>query len=85
MPYQHIIGSNWTLMAYEILMSNAFLKSPKKKKKKKGPNFSFFMLGDHNLTPYDHSKNRPVWCDIESHKKFEFVFLITNWFWDGMA
>ena len=37
--------------------------------------------GDHNLTPYNHSKNRHVWHDVECHKKFEYVFLITNWFW----
>ena len=36
--------------------------------------------GDHNLTPYNYSKNRFVWCDVEYHKKFECVLLITNWF-----
>ena len=36
--------------------------------------------GDHNLTPYNHSKNRHMWRDVECHKRFECVFLITNWF-----
>ena len=40
---------------------------------------------DRNLTPYNYSKNRPVWCDVETHKRFECVFLITNWFCGGMA
>ena len=26
-----------------------------------------------------------MWCDIEGHKRFECVFLITNWFWGGMT
>ena len=43
------------------------------------------MWGGHNLTPYNHSKNRPVWDDAKCHKRFEYVFLMTNWFWDGMA
>ena len=38
------------------------------------------MLGYHNLTLYNHSKNKLAWCDVEGHKKFESVFLITNWF-----
>ena len=38
------------------------------------------LLGDHNLTPYNRSKNRPAWYDVEYHKIFECVFLITNWF-----
>ena len=46
---------------------------------------AYFLLGDHNLTPYNHSKNRLAWCDVECHKRFECVFLITNWFWGGMA
>jgi len=44
-----------------------------------------FCWGDHNLTPYNYSKKRPAWCDVKTHKRFEYVFLITNWFWDGMA
>ena len=43
------------------------------------------LLGDHNLTPYNHSKNRPAWCDVECHKRYEYVFLITNWFWGEMT
>ena len=43
------------------------------------------LLGDHNLIPYNHSKNRLVWRDIEYYKRFECVFLITNWFWDRMS
>ena len=43
------------------------------------------LLGDHNLTPYNHSKNRPVWRDVDYHKRLECVFLITNWFESGMA
>ena len=43
------------------------------------------LLGDHNLTPYNHSKNRPVWRDVDYHKRLECVFLITNWFGSGMA
>ena len=39
----------------------------------------------HNLTPYKHFKNRPTWCDVEGCKRFECVFLITNWFWGEMA
>ena len=35
-------------------------------------------VGDHNLTFYNHSKNRPTWCDVEGHKRFEYVFLIIN-------
>ena len=41
--------------------------------------------GDYNLTPYNHSKNKSAWCDVECHKRFECAFLITNWFWGGMA
>ena len=40
---------------------------------------------DHNLTIYNHSKNRPTWCDVECHKRFECIFLITNWFWSRMT
>ena len=36
--------------------------------------------GDHNLTPYNHSKYGPAWCDVKCHKRFECAFLITNWF-----
>ena len=43
------------------------------------------LLGDHNLTPYNHSKNRPVWRDVDYHKRLECVFLITNWFGSGMV
>jgi len=43
------------------------------------------LLGDHNLTLYNHSKNRSALCDVECHKRFECVFLITNWFWGEMA
>ena len=25
---------------------------------------------DHNLTSYNHSKNRPMWRDVECHKRF---------------
>ena len=41
--------------------------------------------GNHNSAPYDRSKNIPLGCDIECHKKFECIFLITNWFWGGVA
>ena len=41
--------------------------------------------GGHNLTPYNHSKNKPVWCDVECHKRIECVFLMINWFWGEMA
>ena len=43
------------------------------------------LLGDHNLTPYNHSKNKSMWCDVKCHKRFKCVFLITNWFWSGMT
>ena len=43
------------------------------------------LLGDHNLTLYNHSKNRSTWRDVECHKRFEYVFFIINWFWDGVA
>ena len=43
------------------------------------------LLGDHNLTPYNHSKNRSAWCDVQGHKIFECIFLITNWFQGGMT
>ena len=33
---------------------------------------------DHNLTPYNHSKNRHKIRNIECHKRFKCVFLITN-------
>ena len=36
--------------------------------------------GDHNLTSYNHFKNRPTWRNVKCHKRFECVFLITNWF-----
>ena len=36
--------------------------------------------GDHNMTPYDYSKSKPAWRDFECYKRFEYVFLITNWF-----
>ena len=39
-----------------------------------------FYWRDHNLTPYNHSKNRSAWCDVEYYKRFKYVFLITNWF-----
>ena len=42
------------------------------------------LLGDHNLTLYNHSKNRPTWRDVECHKRFEYVFFIINWFWGGV-
>ena len=38
------------------------------------------LLGDHNSTSYNHSKNRPPGHDVEFHKRFECVFLIINWF-----
>ena len=38
------------------------------------------IVGYHNLTPYNHSKNRPMECDVKYHKSFECVLLITNWF-----
>ena len=38
------------------------------------------LLGDHNSTSYNHSKNRPPGRDVEFHKRFECVFLIINWF-----
>ena len=37
-----------------------------------------FLGGDYNLTLYNHSKNRPAWCDVKGHKRFKCVFLITN-------
>ena len=43
------------------------------------------LLGDHNLTPYNHSKNKSMWCDVKCHKRFKCVFLIINWFWSGMT
>ena len=36
------------------------------------------LLGDHNLIPYNHSKNKLAYCDVEYHKRFKCVFLITN-------
>ena len=36
------------------------------------------LLGDYNLTPYNHSKNRSAWRDVECCKRYECVFLITN-------
>ena len=33
---------------------------------------------DHNLTPYNHSKNRHKIRNIECHKWFKCIFLITN-------
>ena len=33
---------------------------------------------DHNLTPYNHSKNRHKWHNIECHKRFKCVILITD-------
>ena len=41
--------------------------------------------GNYNLTIYNHSKNRPAWCDVKCHKRFECVFLITNLFWGEMT
>ena len=29
------------------------------------------LLGDHNLTHYNHSKNRPTGRDVKCHKNFE--------------
>ena len=43
-------------------------------------NLGPLLLGDHNLTIYNHSKNGHTWHDIECHQRFECVFLITNWF-----
>ena len=40
---------------------------------------------DHNLTPYNYSKNKSAWRNVECHKRFECVFYITNWFWGGMT
>ena len=37
-------------------------------------------LGNHNSALYNHSKNILLGCDVECHKKFESIFLITNWF-----
>ena len=37
------------------------------------------------MTPYNHSKYRPTWRDIECHERFECVFLIINWFWGEMT
>ena len=42
------------------------------------PNYVMILLGGHNLTFYNHFKNRFAWCDIKGHKRFECVFLITN-------
>ena len=39
-----------------------------------------YVLGDHNLTLYNYSKNKIARRDVECHKIFECVFLITNWF-----
>ena len=38
------------------------------------------LLGGPQLTTYNHFKNRSTQCDLEGHKRFECVFLITNWF-----
>ena len=38
------------------------------------------LLGDHNLTLYNHSKNRLAWCDVENHKRFKCIIFIINWF-----
>ena len=38
------------------------------------------LLGDHNSTFYNHSKNKLAWPDVECHKRFECVFVITNRF-----
>ena len=32
----------------------------------------------HNLTPYNHFKNKPVECDVKYHKSFECVLLVTK-------
>ena len=45
-----------------------------------GTNLGPLLLGDHNLTIYNHSKNGHTWHDIKCHQRFECVFLITNWF-----
>jgi len=40
------------------------------------------LLGDHNSTPYNHSKNRPVGRDVECHKRFECLphhQLVLSW------
>ena len=36
------------------------------------------IVRDHNFTPYNHSKNKSVWHDVEYHKRSERVFLIIN-------
>lgn len=44
------------------------------------------LLGDHNSTPYNHSKNRPVGHDVECHKRFECLphhRLVLSW--NGIA
>ena len=40
--------------------------------------------GDHNLTPYNYSKNRLTRCDVKCYKRFERLFLVTNWVWGEM-
>ena len=40
------------------------------------------MLGDRNLTPYNRSKNKSVWHNVECYKKFECVLrhqLVLRW------
>ena len=44
------------------------------------------LLGDHNLTPYNHSKNRPVWRDVDYHKRLECLpHRQLVWKWNGTA
>ena len=31
------------------------------------------IFGDQNLTPYNHSKNRSAWRDIECNKRFGYI------------
>ena len=67
---------------YALILST----SPTKLVKVTSPrDLSTKLLGDHNLTPYNHSKNKSTWYDVKCHKRFGYGFLITNWFWSGMT
>ena len=42
-------------------------------------------VGEPQFDSYNYFKIRPARCDVECHKRFECVFLITNWFWGRMT
>ena len=43
------------------------------------------IVGGHNLTSYNHSKNKSARHYVEWYKKFKCVFFITNYFWGEMT